>query len=173
MEERLIHVLQKALHRLSDHADLVKISNVDESTFRSFLLAEIMLHDPGAQCQTEWHLFDLLIQTAERSVAVELKFYIMRQTRELDGRLGQWKGEAGSQNEREFWACVDKLHQLGCPGIGHKYLVLIYQRANPRKSKYSFALSYDDLKPNDRIKMVTTICHEMGDRLACKLIEIA
>ncbi|MBM4019877.1 MAG: hypothetical protein FJ288_16405 [Planctomycetes bacterium] len=161
-----------AFERLRPHAQSVDLGNVDESTFRSFFLAALKEECPGAHCQTEWHTFDLLVQHAGLNALIEFKFLVMRRTQELDGRRGHWKGEAGTQNEDEFWACVKKLREQRYP-VKHKYVLLVYQKSYPLRSKYSFAKSYDNLAHDRGISTVTDIQHCMGETLACKLIEVA
>jgi hypothetical protein len=99
----------------------------------------------------------------------------MRQTIELDGRPGSWKGEAGTQNEAEFWACVDKLHNLKDlkdPAVHQRYLALVYERAYPLHSMYSFAKSYDALAAGHKFSTVTEVPHCMAEKLACKILEM-
>lgn len=160
-----------AFDRLKPHAESVGLTNVDESTFRSFFLASLMERCPDVRCQTEWHTFDLLVQHAGIDALIEFKFLVMRRTRELDGRPGNWKGEAGTQNKKEFWQCVKKLH--GQPyHVQHRYLLLVYETSYPRPSKYSFAKSYGNLTPGKFIATVAGMQHCMSDVLACKLIEV-
>lgn len=173
MTLRLTGILAAAMHRLRDHAALVCLTNVDESTFRSFVLTEVKRRDRSTKCQTEWHSIDLLVQTAKQNIAVELKFYIRRRTVGLDRKPGDWKSGPGRQNEREFWECVEKLHGLGWPGIDRKYIVLVYERGTPPNCRKSFDEDYGGLAPGKGIKAVTTVRHDMEDRLICKLIEIA
>ncbi|HET6441853.1 MAG TPA: hypothetical protein VFH53_05700, partial [Phycisphaerae bacterium] len=90
-----------AIEKMKAHVELVERENVDESTFRSFLLAEIKRRRPEARCQTEWHRFDLLVQSGTLTALVELKFYITRRTRDLDGCSGQFKGGASKKNKGE------------------------------------------------------------------------
>ena len=162
-----------AIEKMKAHADLVELANVDESTFRSFLLAEIKRRRPEARCQTEWHLFDLLVQIDTASALVELKFYITRRTRDLDGCSGQFKGGASKKNKGEFEACVEKLHSYPDPTVALKYLILVYEKTSPKRSKCSFARSYDNLAAGPMIRSVMDVPHGMEDTLACKLIEVA
>jgi len=162
-----------AIEKMEAHADLVELANVDESTFRSFLLAEIKRRRPEARCQTEWHLFDLLVQIDTASALVELKFYITRRTRDLDGCSGQFKGGASKKNEGEFWHCVQKMHHNSMKGVAHKYLILVYEKTYPKRSKCSFARSYDNLAAGPMIRSVMDVPHCMADTLACKIIEVA
>jgi len=173
MRRMLKNALAGAMHRLKDHAELVGLANVDEFTFRSLVLAEIMRRDTNARCQTEWHRFDLLVQRQTRNAIIEFKFYLNRKTVEVDGTSGDWKGGAGKKNEKEFWACVRKLHQDRNPRIHNRYLVLVYDMEYPKRSPCSFVASYDGLAPSREIKSVTRITHCLDTRLACKLIEVA
>lgn len=161
------------MHRLWDHARLVGLLNTDELTFRAFLLAEIMQLLKTAQCQTEWHRFDLLVQSPQANLLIELKYYISRRTTELDGAPGGWKGEAGPQNEGEFWACIDKLRKCCLAPIQGKYIVLVYEEEYARRSQYSFVRSYGNLAVSPDIQDVLDITHPGSSTLACKLLTIA
>lgn len=172
MKQVIEQAVSAALQRLKTHSDLVGLSNVDEATFRSFVIAGIMERCPTAKCQTEWHRFDLLVQGDAIYVLVEFKFYLMRRTLELNGHLGSWKGEAGPQNESEFWACVGKLHDQRDAAVQQGYLILVYQRDYPLRSKYSFAKSYDGLAAGTKIGAVTDIPHGMAETLTCKILEV-
>ncbi len=145
MKDLITESLTGAMSRLHAHANLVGLPNTDEFTFRSFLMAEIMKRNPSAQCQTEWRRVDLLVQAKSRNALVELKFYLYRRTIELDGEPGKPKGGPGPKNEGEFRDCVEKLRRFQWPGITDKFLVLVYEVGNPRKSRYSYDGSYDDL----------------------------
>ena len=101
----------------------------------------------GATCQPEWNRIDLLVTTSTgRNVAIEFKFYVLRQSRPLDAESharSHWKGGAGRNNEGDFEICVkicDLRHKL----IHEKYLVLVYDRNNPGKA--SFEDSYNDFR---------------------------
>ena len=148
--------------------------NIDEATFRSFLLAAIKAADPEMGCQTEWNHFDLLLQQRQPdcNAVVELKFYVYRRTRELDGSWGNWKGGAGPKNEGEMKECIRKVHNLQMPGIHSKFLVLVYEMVCERKSTYSFRASYSDLVPDGVIRVVKPVVHGC-DGLSCTLLEIA
>jgi len=172
MRDLLKESVAAAIGKMKAHADLVELTNVDESTFRSFLLAEIKCRRPEARCQTEWHRFDLLVQIDTASALVEFKFYITRRTRELDGRAGPFKGGASKKNEDEFDACVEKLHSYPDPTVAHKYLILVYEKTSPKRSKCTFARSYDTLPADPRIRSVMDVPHCMADTLACKIIEV-
>ena len=173
MRDLLKKSVAAAIKKMKAHAELVELENVDESTFRSFLLAEIKRRRPEARCQTEWHLFDLLVQIDTASALVELKFYITRHTRDLDDRAGFFKGGASKKNEDEFKKCVRKLRRYRKPRVAHKYLILIYEKTSPKRSNYSFARSYDNLAAGPRIRSVIGVPHCMADTLACKIIEVA
>jgi len=173
MRDLLKESVAAAIEKMKAHSELVERENVDESTFRLFLLAEIKRRRPEARCQTEWHRFDLLVQIDTVSALVEIKFYITRRTRELDGRSGPYKGGASKKNKDEFWACVPKMHHNPIRGVAQKYLILIYEKTSPKHSNYSFARSYDTLPADPRIRSVMDVPHCMADTLACKIIEIA
>ncbi len=173
MRRELARILKATFCRIKTHVNLVGMSNTDEATFRSFFMVELMRWLPSAKCQTEWHKFDLLAQANGRNVLVEFKYYISRRTTELDGKPGNWKGEAGTQNEREFWECVKKLQACTYRPVHLKLLLLVYEREYPRKSKYSFTGSYDSLSVGESISRVTLVDHAMSDQLTCKIVEIA
>ena len=124
------------------------------------------------RCQTEWHRVDLLVQTGAQNAVIEFKFYWDRPTLRLDGIPSHLKGGAGPKNFGEFQGCVRKLHRLRHDGIHRKYLVLVYARTSTRKRRYSYALSYDGLKPKGWVKMAKTIRHSVARQVACKLIEV-
>ena len=173
MENAIISALGDALGCLASHVKTVGVMNTDEATFRSFFMASLMERRPGARCQSEWFRFDLLVQAGDLNALVEFKYYISRRTIGLDGKPGQWKGEAGPGNEGEFWACVRKLRERSDESIHHKYLILIYERPYERKSKYSFTRSYDSLGANDDLLGVRDIGHALAEQLTCKLITVA
>jgi len=172
MKQVIEQSVSAALQRLKTHSNLVGLSNVDEATFRSFVIAAIMERCPTANCQTEWHRFDLLVQGEAVNVLVEFKFYLFRQTHEIDGRLGSWKGGAGPKNESEFWDCVGKLHNHRDAAVHHRLLILVYQIGYPPPGKYSFAKSYDGLAASATIDAVTDIPHGMAEALTCKILEV-
>lgn len=161
--------------QLHDHAALVGLSNTNESIFRSFFVAQLRRAFREAECQTEWHTVDLLAQTEGCNALVEFKYYIVRRTKNIDGTQGNRKGGAGSSNEKEFWGCVESLSRRLYEGVTHKWLILVYERECPTRAKgrCSFALSYDGLKAEGKIKSVIEIDHLMDSQLACKVLEIA
>ena len=172
MDKNICTILAATMDRLRGHAQLVELANTDEATFRSFFIAELKRQMPSAMCQTEWHRYDLLVQVEGRNALIEFKYYINRRTLELTGKLGKWKGEAGTQNEDEFWKCVDKLRKNTRQPIHAKYLILVYERNYPRRSMYSFTKSYDSLSRGDRFSRVLDVDHAMSDVLRCKLLHI-
>jgi hypothetical protein len=169
----LIECLKTALSRLREHAELVGLFNVDESTFRSFVLAEIMSSNSLARCQTEWekNRIDLLCQMNERNVVVEFKFFVTRPMLGLDGSHLRWKGWASPENEGEFRACVEKLTHLAIKGIDDKFIVLAHEVSTVKKSRHSFVKSYQDLS-RFGIHAVHPIDHNFCDTVMCKLIEV-
>jgi len=171
-ERKIISALEHSMHHFKAHAERVGLPNTDEATFRSFFLAELKRLAPSAECQTEWHKFDLLLQAGGVNSLIEFKYYISRRTREIDGTLGGWKGGAGPQNESEFRQCVEKLRRCSYQPIHHKYLILVYERECERRSRYSFARSYDALCDGDGIAEVHTVSHPSHDQLTCKLLRI-
>jgi hypothetical protein len=169
----IVTAVKTALSRLATHARVVCLANTDEATFRLFVLAAIKEHNPSAECQTEWHRHDLLVQLDGANTLVEFKYYLYRRTRDLDGSYGNWKGEAGPKNEGEFRACLKKLHECGLQHIHHKYLILVYERPCDPKRKHSFTTSYDNLKPDPMISDVQTIEHAFADCLTCKVLTVS
>jgi hypothetical protein len=173
MKQLLMRATRAAFQSLKPHVKLVGLANVNESTFRSFFLAGLMGRCPKACCQTEWHKFDLLVQRDDENALVEFKFNVVRQTRELDGHLGYWKGGASAKNESEFKACVHKLHTLKDAKIKHRYVLLVYAKGYPKRSKCSFTKSYDALPARPEFRKITDVAHCMADKLSCKIIEVA
>src|SRR5689334_22381341 len=103
MQALIEECIEGAMRTVTDHALLIGHENVDEATFRSFLIAEIKRRHPNARCQTEWRLFDLLLQFENDAALIEIKFYFSaKRTILVDGSVGDWKGGPGVQNEREF-----------------------------------------------------------------------
>lgn len=158
-----------ALDRMQAHAELVGLGNTDEATFRSFFLAALRSQLPTAEAQTEWHRFDLLVQHEGRNTLIEFKYFLFRQTFELDGRRGHRKGGAGGQNEREFWDCVRKLHTTAHSRIHGRYVVLVYESGPSTYLRKSFEDSYGRLAPNEFITEVDPIDREP---LVCKVLGI-
>jgi len=170
--------LERAMQALNNHAKRVKhvnmnmYDNVDESTFRSFLLAEIMRRERNAMCQTEWHRSDLLVQLGRAAALVEIKFYFTRRTYSLDGTGSGWKGGPGSKNEAEFEKCIDKLRHSDLPEITHKFLVLVYFCGTIKeRGSRSYGSSYDDVR-RFGLTTVKTIEHCDSQSVACKLIRV-
>jgi hypothetical protein len=167
--------LASAMERLAEHIKLVGEEyefNVDESTFRSLVLAEIKKQRPDVRCQIEWLKFDLLVQAPEEVAVVEFKFYFPARRILPDGTWVGWKGWAGPKNEQEFAACLRKLKTTDLPGIQSRYLVLAYSRISlaPLKNK-SFPDSYDDLTKFGISDAVTV--HQPAARDAtCYLIKV-
>ena len=91
MRELLREAVQNALDTARRHGKLVGIQNMDESTFRSFVLAELRRLCPEASCQIEWHHVDLLVQANGETAPVEFKWWFCRLTTELHGVSGHWK----------------------------------------------------------------------------------
>jgi hypothetical protein len=165
--------LRSAMSCLEKHSKLVGFQNVDESTFRSFVLAEIMRLDPDAKCQTEWQRFDLLVQAKDQNAVLEFKFfYGPRRTKNLDGSDGAWKGGPSLKNEREFQQCVEKLIEERRPEIEYKFLVLVYRKGISKiASKHSYESSYSNLS-RFKIQHFEIIDHEDRDNVACNLIHV-
>lgn len=76
---------------------------------------------------------------------VEFKYYLLRCSFGLGGEPLRYKGGAGPKNEAEFRACVHKLRTAIPAGVGDRRLILLYERAYNRRSRYSFHRSYGDL----------------------------
>jgi hypothetical protein len=176
MREMLRGCLAAAIARLHSHAEPagLDIADVDESTFRFFVLAEIKRRDPGSKCQREWNGIDLVVETSTgRKAAIEFKLYALRRTYPLDDEGGgkpHWKGSASAQNLREFNDCVTKLRKLRHKEIHEKYLVLVHERKQHGHKK-SFEESYADVKDRfgaDALKVENS----WGDAVACTLIQV-
>jgi len=127
----------------------------------------------AAKFQTEWKRMDLLIQAKGRNTLVEFKFNLYRRTFDLQSKPLSWKGNAGAQNEREFWACVDKLKSYNDSLVQEKFLVLVYRvqcpMTHPSAKKYETI--YANLSNNERIHHVEEITH-CFDGLCCRLLSI-
>lgn len=171
MEELIRGSLITAMARMQEHVALVELSNVDESTFRSFLLAEIKKRAPLAQCQTEWQRFDLLVQSGGCNAIVELKFYMTRPMNSLNGKHLRWKGWASPENEADFQKCVQKLRGTRIVGIDCKFIVLVFEASTSRKSKYTFTKSYEDLGRFNVLREIP-VEHGFAEHLMCKFAQI-
>ena len=173
MMDLLPDTLAAALASLREHSTLVGLFNVDESTFRSFVLAELKRRVPDANCQTEWEKMraDLLFQSPERNVLIEFKFYITRPMHALDGSFLRWKGWAGPENEDDFRHCVEKVKAIRLKEIDDKFIVVVHELSTTRRSKYSFEESYRDLS-RFGLDSTQTIKHSFDDTLVCKLTRI-
>jgi len=169
------------MSRVRSHAKPAKteIADIDEFTFRFFVLAEIKRRYPDAICQPEWNGIDLVVTTSTgRTIAIEFKFYVLRKTYPLDAKSDakpHWKGGAGANNRRNFDTCVRKLSALRHKGIDEKYLVLVYDRRKHGR-KTSFEDSYCDSKLKEQYEQygvdARTIENCWGDHVACKLIQV-
>jgi hypothetical protein len=73
--------------------------------------------------QTEWTKFDLLVQAGGTASLIEFKYYLLRRSYHLDGTPGPRESRAGSKNETEFYACINKLRNSVLDGIGERRLV--------------------------------------------------
>lgn len=174
MRELLRQAVQNALKTVRGHEDLVGMQNIDESTFRSFVLAELKRLRPEATCQTEWNRVDLLVQVNGEVAAVEFKWWFCKKTTQLDGVNEHWKGGPGAQNETEFWDCVGKIHSQCPPGINWKFVILAYESVRPSRGPNSFRSSYDGLGPDDRVAHVSPLADPgVGvEGIVCRLIEV-
>lgn len=149
--------------RILEQADKVGLSNTEEFTFRSFFMAAAhgLLESP--RFQTEWHRFDLLVQAGETATLIEFKYYLRRRTIGLDGTPEGWKGGAGLQNEREFFACLDKLGTTAIDGIHKRRLVLVYERdeldaqRGTKTPHHNYGSSYGSLKQSPKVEQVWSL----------------
>lgn len=171
--EMLRRCLAAALGRLRSHADPAKIEigDVDEKTFRFFVLAEIKRLDQEAKCQPEWNTIDLVVTTsAGRNIAIEFKFYVLRRSYPLNSvrrAKPRWKGGAGKNNFRDFAKCVKKLSDLR-EGIHERYLVLVHDRKEYAR-KAGFEESYGNLL---KVREDFRVENCWGDDVACWLIPV-
>lgn len=154
MPKWLDQALRDGHARLERHADQIGIANVDEFTFRAFVMASITEQCPDARLQSEWRKFDLLVQAPTETHLIEFKCYVLRRTINLDGTPGTWKGSAGPKNEGEFWKNIQKLQQAQLPPIDGRHMVLCYEHSPTRRSRYSFEMSYGSIKPGQAIREV-------------------
>lgn len=155
----VVTVTSAAIHSLLNHADLVGLTNTEEFTFRSMFMAEVASHRPGIRFQTEWQKFDLLAQWQEQNTLIEFKYYLLRRTWSLDGSPGQYKGGAGPKNEGEFWQCVEKLATKPSDQIIERFLVLVYEREYPKRSRHSFHTSFGAIEPSQPVCAVWPLSH--------------
>lgn len=142
-----------ALTRTLEHAAAVGLSNTEESTFRAFFMAAAHHVLDAPRFQTEWKKFDLLVQADREATLVEFKYYLLRRNFDLSSAPGRRKGGPGSQNEAEFYACLNKLRDTVVEGIDHRRLVLVYQR-DDRPTRRAFHRSYGELNRTALIAQV-------------------
>lgn len=83
------------------------------------------------------------------------------------------EGGPGSQNQREFASCIGKLREAKIEGIMGKYLVVVYEKSCPRKSRHSFAKSYDEVPQTDGVIGTYPVLCADSEKFACKAIAIA
>ncbi len=171
MRKLLLESLSAAMLQMKEQACLVGLNNINESTFRFLVMAELQRNRPDVRLQAEWeHHVDLLLQCGKENALVEFKFYVPRRLYSLTGQHIRWKGGAGLKNQDEFRKCVKKLRALQLADIHHRFLVLAYAAATEKPSKYSPAGSYGSLESFgiDRVDLVDHTYAEM----VCKLIDL-
>jgi hypothetical protein len=154
MSEWLHTAIGDGISRLEAHADEVGLGNIDEFTFRAFLMATIKALKPEALLQREWYKYDLLSQVDGENHLIELKCFVLRRTIGLDGKPGNRKGTAGPKNEAEFWKDIKKLHECEHTPIHARHMVICYQREPSPNSRYSFEQSYAAIEPDEKIERV-------------------
>jgi len=172
MRQLLLKSLSAAMLRIKKHARLVDLNNIDESTFRSFVMAELRRNRPDVILHTEWeHRVDLLLQCNNENAVVEFKFYVPKRMYSLTGQHVKWKGGAGLKNQSEFRQCLEKLRALQLADIQHRFLVLAYAATTEKPGKHSPAGSYGSLESFgvDRVDLVKHAFAEM----VCKLIDVS
>ena len=169
MEDLLLKALCNAMGDAREQAELVGLENVDESTFRSFVMAAICREDASVKVHTEWNRVDLLAQRGNENALVEFKYYVIRALKDLDGALIRWKGGAGFKNEEEFCQCIDKVREISNPRINYRYLVLAYENSTHKRT-YSFSDNYDNLC-DFGLDRVHVVLHRF-DAMTCKLIDL-
>ncbi len=147
---------ETALDAMLQLADSVGLMNTEEFTFRSMFMRSA--EQPGIRFQTEWNKFDLLAQIDVEYTLIEFKYYITRRTQSLDGRPGNYKGGASKKNELEFWGCVHKLATQAPSQIADRFLVLVYERDYPKRSRYSFHNSYGNITAKPPVSEVWPLC---------------
>lgn len=163
-------VTGEAMVRLLEHAKKVGSPNTDEFTFRAMFM--VAAHDllDAPRFQTEWNKFDLLVQIGDTTTVVEFKYYMRRFTFGLGGERMLPKGGPSRQNEKEFWKCVHKLRTRELPGVGDRWLVLLYDRPPEDTSRYSFHRSYGDLAPGEDFMEVWPL--NKGEWLEARVLRI-
>ena len=171
MYELLITAITSAMKRLKEQADLVSLENVDESTFRSFVMAELKREAQNVKLQTEWrNRVDLLVQDATCNAIVEFKFYVRRALRSLHGEHVHWKGGPSLKNEDEFRKCIEKTRSFTDSSVTHKFVVIVFE-VEPDAEGNSYVKSYGDLT-RFGVERVHNI-ESCDDRLACKVIDLS
>ena len=125
------------------------------------------LTHPGLK--TEWERFDLLVQVSDDLTIIEFKYYLLRQTFDLQGKMRGYKGGAGPKNEAEFRDCLHKLRTTVVSREVGRYLVLVYQRDYVHNSRCSFPRSYGELSKDKNIAEVWPLVVVLSRResLAC------
>jgi hypothetical protein len=153
-------VTREAMGRLLAHAEKVGLPNTDECTLRAFFMAAAhdLLGMPPSRFETEWSSFDLLVQIGTLATVIEFKYYMRRSTFGLGGEFLRFKGGAGTQNEREFKICVQKLRtNAGLTGVADRRLILVYEREANGRSRHSFDRSYGGLAVGDDLTDVQSL----------------
>jgi hypothetical protein len=134
----------------------VGLANTEEFTFRAFFMAAACELLDKPRFQTEWAKFDLLVQAGGTASLIEFKYYLLRRNYHLDGTPGPKKGAAGTKNEAEFHACINKLRNSVLDGIDERRLVLVYERDDhvPGRGSRSLHSSYGQLAPSTSLARV-------------------
>jgi hypothetical protein len=160
-DEWIPEATRVAMARILDHAGKVGLANTEEFTFRSFFMAAAYELLDKPRFQTEWGKFDLLVQSDDGTALIEFKYYLLRRTYRIDGTPGPRKGGAGTKNETEFHACIDKLRNTVIDGIDQRRLILVYERDGRLTGRRCRSLhgSYGQLAPSTSLTRVWSLTH--------------
>lgn len=154
MRDLIKPMIHSAIEMMKEDSKIIRPHLWDESQFRYFLMKAFKAQNPvNTRVQREWHLVDLLLQTSELNIAVELKYYQNGYTYSLDGLHRHKKGGHGVANYTEFWTMVatfnEKLNGILTKkhenrSIHHKVGIMAYERKSNDEQK-GFDDFYDDL----------------------------
>lgn len=172
----LEQALEKTCDEVIESLSITPMQYWNESVFRYFLVRNLWLTRQGLVSDVEWKRWDLILQHPLRvKIPVEIKFWCHHGERKVQ------RGGPSKQNENEFLAVIDKLHNarnsisLNKDRIESAWLVLVYADLKQPRPQ-SFGKYYDDLSMYLHLKQTLPIRNqvdcETNTVLTCKLIEI-
>lgn len=174
VKQLLLRTLTPALNTTAKHAQRVEPDNVDEATFRSFVVAELKRQRPDAMCYVEWQRIDLFLCVDDRRALIEFKYYWNRRKLRHNGRPSGYKGGPSKGNEDDFRRCVRKLSAYDVIPDAKKFVVLVYEAQHPparHRLAFTYPASYKHLKPYG-VATEQTIKHDHPDLFVCKLATV-